>query len=74
MTTDYDYLDSASFIGSKKDLQDYLASCPDLDGMEVVHLSARRYALFTGLSCVLVPAHEKPQDAASWVKNPKRYY
>lgn len=58
MQSYYNYLDSAKFIGTKKDTID-MAVCCGSDTWEVIKVSPRKFALFCDQSVNLIPAYNK---------------
>jgi len=54
MTSYYNYLDSASFIGTKKETLDMAFGC-GADTWEVIKVSPRKFALFCNQSVNLIP-------------------
>jgi len=67
LKSSYDFYESADFIGSKNEVISLLHST-DIENIKIVRKSERRWAVFSGQSCFIIPEWEKPMDALAWLK------
>ncbi|MDP3962830.1 MAG: hypothetical protein Q8Q03_03120 [bacterium] len=68
MKSSYDFYEGADFIGSKNEVISVLQSITDIENMKIVRKSERRWAVFSGQSCFIIPEWEMPMDALAWLK------